>query len=97
MLRAVNEAPRGYMGPNFEKVCTSLLRKEKLLVEKILAPVRSSWNGNGVSIISDGWTDTANRPLVNIIVMSPVGPYFLRAIDALGEEKTVEWIAEKIS
>ena len=63
-------------------------------MEKILAPVRSSWSGNGVSIISDGWTDTANRPLVNIIVMSPASPYFLRAIDASGEEKTIEWIAE---
>ena len=42
MLRVVNEDPRGYMGPNFEKVRTSLLQKEKLLVEKILAPVRST-------------------------------------------------------
>lgn len=97
MLKAVNEAPRGYKGPNFEKVRTTLLRKEKLIVEKILEPVRFNWSSNGVSIISDGWTDTANRPLINIIVMSPSGPYFLRAIDASGEEKTAEWIAEKIS
>jgi hypothetical protein len=64
-------APRVTMGPNFEKVCTTLLRKEKLIVEKVLELVRSCWSGNGVSIISDGWTDTTNRPLVNIIVMSP--------------------------
>lgn len=66
-------------------------------MEKILAQVRPSWSGNGVSIISNGWTDTTNRPLVNIIVMSPAGPCFLRAIDALGEEKTAEWIVEKVS
>jgi hypothetical protein len=57
MLRAVNDAPKGYVGPNFEKVRTILLRKEKLMVEKILEPVRSCWSGNGISIISDGWTD----------------------------------------
>jgi len=65
------------------------------MVKKILELVRSCWNGNGVSIISDGWNDTANRPLVNIIVMSPSGSYFLRAIDASGEEKNVDLIARK--
>ena len=38
-----------------------------------------------------------NRPLVNIIVMSPSGPYFLRAIDASGEEKNADWIVGKIA
>ena len=88
---------RDDMGPKFEKVRTNLLWKDKLHMEKILAQVRPSWSGNGVSIISNGWTDTTNRPLVNIIVMSSAGPYILRAIDASIEERTVEWIAEKIS
>jgi hypothetical protein len=51
MLRVVNEAPRGYKGPNFEKVHTTLLRKERLIVEKVLELVCSSWSCNGVSII----------------------------------------------
>ena len=66
------------------------------MVEKVLEPVRSCWSGNGVSISSDGWTDTSNRALVNIIVMSPSGSYFLRAIDASREEKNADWIAGKI-
>jgi hypothetical protein len=45
-----------------------------------------------VSIISDGFIDMTNKALVNIIVMSPSRPYFLREIYALGEEKIVEWI-----
>jgi hypothetical protein len=61
-LGAINDAPKDYVGPDFEKVCTTLLRKEKLMVEEILEPVRSCWTRNGVSIIFDGWTDTANRP-----------------------------------
>jgi hypothetical protein len=95
MLREVNEAPKGYKGPNFEKVHTILLRKERLIVEKVLEPICSSWSGSDVSIIFDCWIDMTNRPLVNIIIVSPPGPYFLRAIDALGKEKNAEWIAEK--
>ena len=41
MLKAVNEDPRGYKGPKFEKVCTTLLQKEKLILEKILELVCS--------------------------------------------------------
>ena len=95
-LRAMNDAPKGYVGPNFEKVRTILLRKEKLMVEKILEPVQSCWSGTGVSIISDGWTDIANRPLVNIIVMSPSCPYFLKAIDASGRRRTLIGLLEKL-
>jgi hypothetical protein len=96
MLRAVNDAPKGYVGPNFEKVRTILLRKEKLMVEKILELVHSCWSGNGVSIISDGWTDTTNMLLVNIIVMSPSCPYFLKAIDASGRRRTLIGLLEKL-
>ena len=44
MIRAVNKAPQGYKGPNYEKVRTQLLKNEKELVEDILAPIRSSWS-----------------------------------------------------
>lgn len=36
---------------------------------------------------SDGYSDTASRPLVNIIVMSPSCPYFLGSVDASREER----------
>ena len=34
-----------------------------------------------------------NNPLVN--TLSPVGPYFLRAIATAGEEKAIDWGAKK--
>jgi hypothetical protein len=45
-------------------------------------------------IISDGWTYMANRPQVNLIVMSTLGPYFLRVGDASGKDS--EWIVDRI-
>jgi hypothetical protein len=66
MLRAINEAPRGYKGPNFEKVHPTLLWNEILIIEcwNRFIPVGTAM----VSLLSNGWTDMANNPLINIIV-----------------------------
>jgi hypothetical protein len=66
-------------------------------VEIVLEQVRSSWICNGMPIILNGWTDTTNRTLVNIVLMSPSSSYYLRAVDASCEEKEIEWNANKIS
>eukprot|EP00253_Pinus_taeda_P004206 PITA_04206 len=96
MIRAINKAPQGYKGPNYEKVRTQLLKNEKELVEDILAPIRSSWSSSGVTIVSDGWTDTRRRPLINIIATSPKGAMFIKAEDCSGEVKDAQFIADFI-
>ena len=84
MVRAINTAPQGFKGPNYEKIRTVLLKKERLLIEDVLRPIRNSWADLGVSIISNGWTDTRRRPLINIIASSPTRAMFLRAEDCSG-------------
>eukprot|EP01018_Ginkgo_biloba_P019824 Gb_35912 [translate_table: standard] len=37
----------------------------------------------------DGWTDRRNRPLLNIMVSCPRGPYFMRAIDLEGKKNAI--------
>jgi hypothetical protein len=71
-----------------------LLQKERALIHDILKPVRSSWTSTGVSIISDGWTDTKRRPLVNAIASSPTRVMFLRAEDCSCEVKDSKFIAD---
>ena len=71
-----------------------MLKKERSLIEDVLKPVRNSWSSSGVSIISDGWTDTRRRPLVNLIASSPARAMFLRAEDCPGEIKDNNFIAE---
>ena len=44
----------------------------------------------------DGWTDCRNRPLINIIVSSISGPYFLKAIDCSGQEKNTMFLKEQL-
>jgi hypothetical protein len=54
LVREINIAPQGFKGPNYKKLRTVLLRKERLLLDDVLKPIRSSWGGTRVSIISDG-------------------------------------------
>ena len=86
-MREINTTPQGFKGPNYEKIRTVLLKKEKELVEDVLAPIRSSWHRSGANIVSDGWTDTRHRPLINITATSLKGGMFIKAEDCSGELK----------
>eukprot|EP01018_Ginkgo_biloba_P008940 Gb_32953 [translate_table: standard] len=93
MVRAINDGPKGYKTPSFEKVRTTLLTKEKSLVEQSIEPIRASWRTTGVSIVSDGWTAARNRPLINVITVCPKGSMFVNAVDCNGEMKYATFIA----
>jgi hypothetical protein len=46
-----------------------------------------------VSIISDGWRDQRNRPLINVIAICPQGAMFLKVVDCNGVEKDATFIS----
>ena len=94
MIKAVNDAPKGYIAPGYEKIRTTLLIGEKLRLEGELTPICNSWRISGVSIISDGWKDQRNRPLINVIAQSPKGAMFLKAVDCEGQQKDAQFIAD---
>eukprot|EP01018_Ginkgo_biloba_P035124 Gb_22174 [translate_table: standard] len=96
-FRLFRVAPSGYKPPGFEKLCTTLVDKEKARVEEEVAPLKHAWSIDGCSIVMDGWTDIRNRPLLNIIVSSTSGPYFFRAIDCSGKEKNTFFLRDVLS
>lgn len=57
MIRKVNEVPKGYKDPGYEKVHRILLEREVKMVEDYLQPIRDSWIETSVSIVSNGWKD----------------------------------------
>ncbi|XP_065628786.1 uncharacterized protein LOC112036307 [Quercus suber] len=83
----------GYLPPGHNALRTTLLQKERANVERLLKPIKDSWLENGVSIVSDGWSDPQRRPLINIMAVSDGGPVFIKAIDGLGEFKDKHYIA----
>lgn len=48
----------------------------------------------GVSAVSDGWTDIKNKPLINVIASNSIGSCFLYAQDFSGVENTGSMINE---
>eukprot|EP00253_Pinus_taeda_P032378 PITA_32378 len=92
MIKAVNEAPKGYKSPGYEKVCTTLLASERKSVDRQLQAIRDTWAEIGVSI-SDGWRDQRNHPLINVVAVCPQGAMFLKAVDCSGIEKDTSFIS----
>uniref|UniRef100_A0A7N2KWX4 DUF659 domain-containing protein n=1 Tax=Quercus lobata TaxID=97700 RepID=A0A7N2KWX4_QUELO len=89
---AIHNIP-GYVPPGYNALRTTLLQKERAHVERLLKPIKDSWLENGISIVSDGWSDPQRRPLINIMAVSDGGPVFVKAIDGSGEFKDKHYIA----
>jgi hypothetical protein len=93
MVSTLSKAPADYVCVGYEKVRTTLLSRERASVEKQLKVIKDTWVETGVSIISDGWKDCKNRPLINVIAVSPKGAMFLKAVDCEGQVKDASFIA----
>lgn len=90
---AANHNIVGYVTPGYNKLRTTLLQKEKDNVDVLLSTIRSGWKDKGVSIISDGWSDSQRRPLINFIAMCDGDAIFLKPVDYSGEAKDKFFIA----
>ncbi|GLJ06851.1 hypothetical protein SUGI_0050290 [Cryptomeria japonica] len=53
-MRMVNNMPKGYVPPSYEKLCTIVLDDEKKHIEGRLQDIRDSWSYTYVSIVSGG-------------------------------------------
>ena len=50
----------------------------------------------GATICSDGWDNVVHRPLMNVMLVCPVGDIFVGSIDTTGNKKDKGYIAEKL-
>ncbi|KAK9988926.1 hypothetical protein SO802_029165 [Lithocarpus litseifolius] len=81
----------GYVPSGYNVLRTTLLRKERANVERLLKPIKGSWLANGVSIVSDGWSNPQRWPLINIMAASDEGPMFIKAIYGSSEYPKIFW------
>ena len=88
MLNCMKKAPDGYKPPSSEKARTVLLDECVRDVDKDLIPVKDTWYTQGVSIVSDGWSNVKHKPLRNVLAVNARGAVFLYAQDYSGVEKT---------
>ncbi|CAL5365301.1 unnamed protein product [Camellia sinensis] len=90
---AANHNIPGYLPPGYNLLRTTLLQKERANIDRLLQPIRGTWKEKGVSIVSDGWSDSQRRPLINFMAVSESGPMFIKAVDCSGETKDKYFIA----
>lgn len=82
MLELVGQYGQGLVGPTSQLISGHLLQEEIATIRKNLVKFRAFWAITGCSIIADSWTDIEGRVLLNFVVSSPHGSYFVSSVDA---------------
>ncbi|KAF8388144.1 hypothetical protein HHK36_026810 [Tetracentron sinense] len=86
---------KGYTVPTYDRLRTTLLQAEKANVVLHLSLIRQSWARKGVSIVSNGWTDSNwKRSLINFMAVLENDPVFLKAVDATDKVKSAEYVGK---
>lgn len=98
MLKAVKTADGSYKSPHRQRLSTDLLARTKKRVKVDQeAVLQIGMQLNGATIVSDGWTDLNRRPLINVLLVTTNGEFFIEAVDTSGDKKSMEFIAEMLS
>ena len=104
-LKKTCRAGQAYIDPKTQDV--KLPRRKKLtqkvlpaLDEKLEKKIRKKVEGLlqqcGCTVLSDGWTSIASRPIINALLSTPAGTRFLEALDTSGDTKDAQYIADFI-
>ena len=92
MVQAIAKAGPSYKPPSSFQLGKRHLDEEVKVVEDKLSCIKEKWKIYGCTIVSDGWSDTRNRPIINVLASSMFGLVFLRSVDTSEECKTGEYI-----
>jgi len=92
MIDVVCAYGSGYKGPNFNRLCGSLLAKCVAETRNFVDGFCSTWRETGCTIMADGWTDRKRRTLINFLVYCPKGTVFLKSVDATKSSKTADFL-----
>jgi len=82
--------------PSMDRLRTTILEREKQFCRDGLASFQEYLQLIGATITSDGWFDVHRRPLLNLLVVSPKGEMFLKAVDTGGETKDAAYIVGQL-
>ncbi|GBG85292.1 hypothetical protein CBR_g39860 [Chara braunii] len=63
-------------------------------VAALIAPKKAKWATTGCTLLTNGATDTTNKPIMNFIAAGQSGPILVRTIDMSHREKTGVGLAD---
>ena len=82
MVDAIANFGLGFKPPAMHELRTWILKEEVNDINIMMEEHKKAWKQYGCSIMLDSWTDRKSRCLINFLVNSPVGTWFLKSIDA---------------
>ncbi|XP_017226357.1 uncharacterized protein LOC108202472 [Daucus carota subsp. sativus] len=85
----------GYVPPTYNALRTTCLQKERAHVERLMEPIKT-WKEKGVTIVSDGWSDSQRSPLINFMAVTELGPMFIKTVNCEGNVKDRFFMANLI-
>lgn len=96
-VQATSKAGFDYTPPSYNAMRTTHIEPIK---EKVKELVEKKTNVDiakyGATICSDGWDNVTNRPLMNVMLVCPMGDVFLGSIDTTGSKKCKTYIADTL-
>lgn len=70
-----------YISPSYHEVRVPLLEKAKKKTYALRDRHELAWQEYGCTLLSDGWIDKRTQHLINFLVNSPAGTFFLESVD----------------
>ncbi|KAL9674047.1 hypothetical protein QQ045_030313 [Rhodiola kirilowii] len=96
MVESIGQFGPGLKPPSFHKLLVSLLEKAKSETGKLREAHEKSWKLYGCTLMCDGWTDKRTRHLINFLVNSQEGTFFLSLTDVSSEVQDACMLADLI-
>ncbi|RHN50129.1 putative ribonuclease H-like domain-containing protein [Medicago truncatula] len=82
MFDLVSRQGEGFKPPSYDEIRGKYLTDEVKLTNEALEEHRAMWKVTGCTIMVDGSVDAESRTIINLLVNSPNGTFFLKSIDA---------------
>ncbi|CAM8905607.1 unnamed protein product [Rhodiola kirilowii] len=96
MVESIGQFGPGLKPPSFHKLRVPLLEKAKSETGKLREAHEKSWKLYGCTLMCDGWTDKRTRHLINFLVNSQEGTFFLSSTDVSSEVQDACMLADLI-
>lgn len=94
MIESVGQYGPGLKPPSYHELRVPLLEKAKKNTEKLKADHEKAWEKFGCTLMADGWTDRRQRHLINFLVNSPEGTFFLGSVNASDKSHDAVMLAD---
>jgi hypothetical protein len=96
-VKATSKAGFDYTPPSYHAMRTKHIEpKVKQVKAEIEKATKQSIALYGATICSDGWNNVIHRPLINVMLVCPVGDIFIGSVDTTGHKKTKKYMAEEL-